>query len=437
MTGRPAGRRYENRNTVKSPMRQTSNETKGQIETKGLELHRVPFFSFLKWFLISSVAAILAGSASAGFLYLLQQATQWREAHMAIIAFLPVCGLFVGLLYEHCGQSVEAGNHLLIDEIHDPKAVVPLRMAPLILIGTILTHLFGGSAGREGTAVQMGGALADQLSKPLRLSPADRRILLMAGISAGFSSVFGTPLAGTVFGLEVLAIGRLRYEAIFPCLIASVFAHEVTLAWGIHHSVYSIPVIPPFILSVFLAVGVASIFFGLTGALFAKATHRLTTLFKTWISYAPLRPVVGGVFVALAVFFLKTTKYIGLGLPTIADAFVGPLAPWDCVLKFLFTVVTLGAGFKGGEVTPLFFIGAALGNALSYLLPLPPAFLAGIGFVAVFAGAANTPLAGTFMAMELFGPGMGIYAAIGCVISYVFSGHAGIYPTQKKEHVKI
>ncbi len=395
------------------------------------------FPQFIKWALISSIAAILAGTASAFFLAWLDWVTEWREAHLYIIAFLPLGGFAMGWIYHKIGKSVEAGSNLLIDEIHDPKNVIPLRMAPLVLIGTLATHFFGGSAGREGTAVQMGGALADQLTKPFRLTPEDRRILLMAGMSAGFASVFGTPLAGAIFGLEVLAIGRLRYEAILPCFLSGIIADAVTRAWGIHHTIYTIPLIPVLSAVNLLCAALAGIAFGVMGMLFAKLTHSITHSFKKYIPYAPLRPFIGGCFVALAVWALGTTKYIGLGIPTIVNSFSVQLPPVDFMMKLLFTAVTLGAGFKGGEVTPLFFIGAALGNALSYILPLPFPLLAGMGFAAVFAGAANTPLTCTLLAIEIFGSQIGIYAAIACVVSYLFSGHAGIYHSQKSGYSKI
>lgn len=406
----------------------SSNKTNTTYFSK-IEQLSVLFFS-LKWLLIASCVGICSGSASALFLFLLDLATNWRESNTWIIYLLPLGGFLVGAIYHYFGESILKGNNLLLEEIHEPKKTIPLKMFPLILISTIITHFFGGSAGREGTAVQMGGAISDQFTKLFNLNHKDRKILLITGISAGFASVFGTPLAGTVFGLEVFIIGKLYYEAILPSLFSAIVADYVCSLWSIKHTHYSIPFTPQLTPIHFLYALLAGILFGLTGLLFSKITAFFDENFKKYIKYSPLRPFIGGIVIASAVFILGTTKYIGLGIPTIVDSFKNPLPIYDFFSKIMFTSLTLGSGFKGGEVTPLFYIGSTLGSALANFIPLPVALLAGMGFAGVFAGAANTPIACTLMGIELFGIDSGIFIAISCITAYMFSGHSGIYKAQ-------
>ena len=391
--------------------------------------------SALQWLMLCGLVAVLAGSASALFLFSLDWATRTREAHRGLILGLPFAGFAVGWLYLKWGRSVDAGNNLLIDEIHDPRQVVPLRMAPLILGSTVVSHLFGASVGREGTAVQMGGALADQLSHRFKLSAGQRRVVLMTGIAAGFASVFGTPLAGAVFALEVLAgpaLRQMRWAALLPCAAAAVAADQVGLWWGVQHTLYSAGNLPALSTWSLTAMVLAGGLMGLTGRVFALSTHAFSAWMKQRIAYAPLRPLIGGALIAAIVWWGQADRYIGLGIPVIVEAFSQPLAPWDFAAKLALTVASLGSGFKGGEVTPLFYIGATLGNALAPLLQMPIGLMAAVGFVAVFAGAANTPLACTVMAMELFGVPVGGFAALACAVSYVFSGRVSIYKAQRR-----
>lgn len=385
--------------------------------------------SSLKWLLISFVLGSIIGSASALFLDSLNWATAYREKHLLIITFLPLAGLVIGLAYYYWGTAVVKGNNLLIEELQSPKKIIPLIMAPLIYAGTIITHLFGGSAGREGTAVQIGGAFADQLTKIFKLKPRDRKIILICGISAGFASVFGTPLAGAVFGLEVFVVGSVMYNAILPSFITAVIADYACKAWGVGHTHYAIASVPEInAINLLLSLG-AGILFGLTARLFSAMNHGISKLFSK-VNYPPLRPFIGGFILIALIYLIGNTRYIGLGIPVISEAFTQQEPYYTFALKLFLTALTLGAGFKGGEVTPLFFIGATLGSFLSMFIPLPYGLLAGMGFVAVFAGAANTPLACIFMGVELFGTSSGIYIALACVTAYLFSGHTGIYKSQ-------
>ncbi|MFO7869636.1 MAG: voltage-gated chloride channel family protein [Bacteroidales bacterium] len=396
-----------------------------------LSTEHIPLLLYLiKWIIICFVLGIIVGGISAFFLESLHWATNWRESHIWIIALLPVGGFIIGLSYYLYGDSVVKGNNLLLEEFHSPKKIIPFRMAPLVLFGTIATHFFGGSAGREGTAVQIGGAIADRFTKLLHFSKRDRKIMLIAGISAGFASVFGTPLAGGIFALEVLTLGRIRLDAIIPSFLAAVCADYFCNIWDISHTHYHISEVAAINPGNILWAILAGIIFGLVAMIFSKSTHAWNKLFSSTISYPPLRPAIGGVILAISVFALGTTKYIGLGIPTIIDAFSENLNSYDFLLKIIFTSFTLGCGFKGGEVTPLFFIGATLGNVLIWFIPLPMSLLAGMGFVAVFAGATNTPIACTIMGIELFGIEPGVFIAIACSTAYLFSGHSGVYSSQ-------
>lgn len=400
--------------------------------------------SALRWAAMLAPVSAAIGSLCALFLWALDAATRLRFAHPALLFGLPLAGLVVGLVYAWKGRPAERGANLIVEQIHEPGGGVPRRMAPLILVATVVTHLFGGSAGREGTAVQLGGSLASGFGRLFRLTPADTRILLMAGVAAGFGAVFGTPVAGAVFALEVLTVGRIQYEALIPCLGAALLGDWTCHAWGIEHTAYHIAYRPqpgafhlePRLLAEAAAAGVA---FGLAGLGFAEAQHRLSAAFRRLVPASALRPFVGGLLVILLVQLVGSRAYLGLGVwspnpadPTISGFFdPARVDHWSWALKALFTFVTLSAGFKGGEVTPLFFIGAGLGHAIAALIGAPVDLFAGLGFVAVFAGAANTPLACTLMGVELFGGEHTAYLAAACFVAYLCSGHSGIYRAQR------
>lgn len=402
----------------------------------------------LKWTVLCIPVALVAGSLVALFLWLLEAVTALRWNNPWLLFLLPIAGASIYFLYNQTSKRAEAGNNLIMDEIHKPGGGVPARMAPLILITTVVTHLCGGSAGREGTAIQIGGSMAHWLSRILRLNQHDTRILLMTGVAAGFGAVFGTPVTGAIFALEVLAIGRIRYDALMPCLIASVFGHLVCIAWGIDHTPYHISLLDGEItflgylrFDVLLLVKaiMAGIAFGLVSFLFAKLSHSIKSYSARLIPVKWLAPVIGGLTIIALTYIVGTRDYLGLGVisenpdgVSIVNAFnAGGADTWSWLLKVVFTAVTLGMGFKGGEVTPLFFIGATLGNTIAVLLGAPIDLFAGLGFIAVFAGATNTPLACTLMGVELFGADHVLYYAVACFTAYYFSGHSGIYKAQR------
>lgn len=408
-------------------------------------LHLGNFWQLIEWSLLVVPVAVLAGSASALFLWALERATDARWAHPWLLYGLPAGGVLVGLLYHWWGEKAAGGNNLILEEIHEAGGGVPTRMAPLVLLGTLVTHLFGGSAGREGTAVQMGGSLAAGFGRWFRIKPENIRILLLAGVAAGFGSVFGTPLTGAVFALEVVVVGRVQYDALIPVLVASVVGDATCSAWGIRHTPYHIAFagatarfaeLTPRLLG---AAIVGGIVFGLVGRFFAELTHAFQHAFKRIVPFAPLRPAIGALIVIALTFAVGTRDFLGIGVTSpdphgvsVLSAFTPDGAtPFTWWWKLLFTAVTLAAGFKGGEVTPLFFIGAALGHTLGVFFGVPVDLFAGLGFIAVFAGAANTPLACTIMGVELFGSPYLIYYAIACFLAYYFSGHSSIYLAQK------
>ena len=394
--------------------------------------HRDRVVSLVQWVGLGSLVGVLCGAASAVFLWLLDLATTFRNGHETIVYTLPLAGLAIGAIYERFGKPIKAGSNLVIDTIHDDGPEIPLRMAPMVLVGTVLTHVFGGSAGREGTAVQMGASITDWVSHRLVVSKSVRRQLLAAGVAAGFGSVFGTPVAGAVFGLELVVLGRIEYGALVPALVASVVGDMTTRALGIGHTRYPeapFVALTPFLCLKWLAFSMAV---ALVTAAFVELTHAIKKHGEKLVPRLPVRMFLGGLVVVLLWKVVGTSDYLGLGVPTIVRAFRDPNLPvLAFAAKLVFTAVTLGAGFLGGEVTPLFFVGAALGSVLARWLGIPIELGAGVGLAAVFAAASNTPLALSIMAMELLGGNVFPHVVIVCVLAYLLSGHRSIYPAQR------
>ncbi len=378
------------------------------------------------------LAGLPAGVASFIFLELLDAAIEYRVEQAPWLLWLLPAGAFVIVaVYHHFGGRASLGTTLVIEQVHESNEDIPLRMAPLVMLATVGGHLFGASVGREGTAIQMAASLSDGLARMLRFSRFHRRELLVAAVAAGFGSVFGVPVAGAVFALEVQTIGRLRYEAVLAAFTAA-FAGDQVVRWLGHEHVVRPQLVADVDAWLVMRVGLAGVAFGATAALFIWTTHRVKRMLAP-IAYPPLRAAVGGAAVVLGALLLGR-EYLSLSLPLAEAALVGAhVASLAWLAKLVFTSLSLGSGLPGGEVTPLFVIGAALGAVLAGPLGLPPALLAGVGFAAVFAGAANTPIACTVLFVELFGSGAVVPAAIGCTVAYVCSGHRGIYPSQRIE----
>jgi H+/Cl- antiporter ClcA len=402
---------------------------------------KIHIINLLKWIAICIIAGMLIGSACALFLSSLDFVTNWRASHTWIIYSLPIVGFVIGAMYYYFGGAVQKGNNLLLEQHNNPAAKIPFKLAPFVYIGTLLTHLAGGSAGREGTAVQMGGAIADQFTGIFKLNDIQRKTILIVGISAGFSAVFGTPIAGAIFALEIMLFKNIRAADILPSFAAAYIAHYTCLAWGVQHTIYTLPTIAHFNMHSLVPTFLAGLIFGTTALFFSAANSFWSKLFVK-IKYEPLRPFIGGIILVIVILLMGTTKsidpskFLGLGIPAITDSFLTPAGRYDFLIKLLLTTFTLSVGFKGGEVTPLFFIGATLGNILIIFIPLPMALLAAMGFVSVFAGATHCAVASIALGFEMFGMSAGIYIGLASVVAYFSSGSKGIYSAQLKEGVK-
>ncbi|MEF2245764.1 MULTISPECIES: chloride channel protein [unclassified Paenibacillus] len=381
----------------------------------------------IKFMLYTIAAGLLAGTLSAFFLVSLEWVTSMQNTYHWLLWLLPLGGALVSYAYIKFGKDTSRGNALIFEQIQTGRGSVPFRIVPFVLGGTLITHLFGGSAGREGTAMQMGGGAASWLGAVGNLNAEQIRLLLLAGISAGFGSLFGTPLAAAVFALEAAARGKQRLHAIIPCLAASYTAHFVCLLWGAKHQHYFISLVPHFNFIILIKLIAASAAIGAAAWLFKKALSSLKRLFQAYLPHTAWRSFAGGIIIIALVYALGTRAYLGLGLPLIEQAFDQPAAAQWFALKLIFTVITLAAGFIGGEVTPLFAIGATLGSALAPLIGTSPSFLAAIGLSAMFGAATKAPLAAFVLGLELFGTDAALYLLAACLISSLCSGKNSIY----------
>ena len=389
-------------------------------------------FVDLKVILVSLCCAIVMGIISFVFLKMLGLSSVFREFFPYCIWFLPLSGMLTAFVYKRYGGESSKGNNLIIQSANE-GVKVPKRLAFLTFIFTLLTHFSGGSAGREGTAVQIGGTLTSNVADKLGFKNEDRKIIILSGLSAAFGSVFGTPLAGAFFGMEVCCIGQLSVSAVIPCFLSSYLANAVTLLLGATHEVHKISAIPSLDIKSVLVFISASILFGLIGKLFALGVKYLKLLYAKIFKNTVLSALIGSVIVVLLIVLLNLNEYEGLSTWQQTTAFEGNANWYDMPVKFILTTLTLGAGFQGGEVTPLFDIGASFGGWYANMFGIEPSFLAAIGLICVFGSAANTPITTIMLGIELFGAEAVPYFVFASLVSFIASGKSGIYSAQERK----
>lgn len=391
--------------------------------------------AFLKWLAVAAATGVICGLVGSAFYLAVMSATTLRGANPWLLWLLPVAGAAIALTYKFTKLD-GIGTDTVIDAIHEGR-VISVLLVPVIFVSTAATHLFGGSAGREGAALQIGGSLGQNIARVFRLDDKDRRLATLCGMSALFAALFGTPLTATIFALEVISVGELYYAGLVPCLASSLVSYGVTHLFNIAPTHFDVtaPALAPDMLWRVAVLGVAC---AVMSVILCLMMHQSERIFKKYVPNGILRAVLGGVVIIALTYLVGTTDYNGAGTDVIAAAIErGEARPWDFALKLLFTAITLSAGFKGGEMVPTFFIGATLGCALGPVLGIPAEFAAAVGLAALFCGAVNCPVASVTLAVEIFGADGIIYFAVAAVIAYMLSGYSGLYRSQKIIYSKL
>ncbi len=387
----------------------------------------------LRWLILGSIVGIFCGIVISAFIIGLRWVTDFRIFNLWIISFLPLAGVATGWLYKQFGRGSEQGSDLIIDEVLEFHGRVLFRMGPLVLIATLLAHLFGGSAGREATGVQIGGAIASKLARTLKLARRDAQMMMMAGISGGFSAIFGTPVAAAIFGMEVISRGEIKFASAIACVASAIAAAMIGHALAPVNDSYLAPNILVVDIWLIGKLLLATIAFAYAAVIFTELTHWIARRSQQLIPNVYLRPAIGGVIIIALYLIVRDDRYLGLSNGFVHGATSGAIFPsYAWALKILFTSLTLGFGFRGGDVFPLFVIGALLGSTLAPMLNMDPAVLGAIGFVAVFASASKTPIAATIMGIEIFGPTYAIPFILVNFVGYMLAGHSGIYTSQRR-----
>lgn len=417
--------------TADTAVTEKKSSSENSFDT-GLAAYKAIYIGFVKWLLVAIVVGIAVGIAGAAFHHALDFATEFRTEHPVVMLGLPVAGLLIVFLYRVCGMAEDKGTDAVILEARGHKSI-SLKLAPLIFSATFLTHLCGGSAGREGAALQMGASLASPIRKLLKLGPEDSAELAMCGMAAGFSALFGTPIAAAIFAMEVTIVGAAQYTAIAPCILSAVIASVTAGVFNVtptSFTVQSVPVLSEGSALTLAKVLILGVLCALTSILFCEAMHIAKRLYQKYIKNPYLRVLAGSAIVLLLTLILGTYDYNGAGVNVIERAFAGEAFPLAFLIKILMTALTLGAGFKGGEIVPSFFVGATLGCAASHLIGLDPSFGAAVGLLAVFCGVTNCPLATIILGIELFGAQGLVFYAAAIAVSYMLSGYQGLYSAQ-------
>ncbi len=382
----------------------------------------------IRWVVLAGGVGLAAGLLVGLFGRCVAEATAFRASNPWMLYFLPAAGLAIVALYRL--DSYKAGTDCLLEGIQT-KAVIPLRMAPLVLISTVLTHAFGGSAGRAGAVLQIGGSLGNAFGKWLKLDGYDHKIMLMCGMSAGFSALFGVPLTATVFSMEVASVGVMQYAALVPCAVAALAAKSIAGFVGARAESFSISVTAVLDWKNFLLVVVLAVLCALVSILFCTVIQGTGRLFKKYIPNEWLRILAGAVLIILMAKLLDTVDYLGAGMGVIELAVAGKVAAAAFILKIIFTAVTLGSGFRGGEIAPALFVGATFGCLFGQITGFPASLAAACGMAAVFCGVTNCPIASLFLCVEFFGADHMPFFLLAAGISYLESGNYGLYRSQK------